>query len=52
MFDQEYVTFSPKIRQSSITHLKCSGCGEIYAHDSVQKLLHEPALPGNFAGRI
>ncbi|HNX55299.1 MAG TPA: threonine synthase [Prolixibacteraceae bacterium] len=36
MFDQEYVTFSPKIRQSSITHLKCSGCGEIYAHDSVQ----------------
>ncbi len=42
MFDQEYVTFSPKIRQSSITHLKCSGCGEIYAHDSVQNFCTNP----------
>lgn len=36
MFDQEYISLSPQVRQSNITHLKCSGCGEVYAHQSVQ----------------
>lgn len=42
MFDQEYITFNPKVQQSNITHLKCSGCGEIYAHQSVQNFCLNP----------
>jgi threonine synthase len=42
MFDQEYITFSPKVQQSNITHLKCSGCGEVYAHQSVQNFCLNP----------
>lgn len=42
MFDQEYITFSPEVRESYIMHLKCSGCGEIHSHQLIQNYCRNP----------
>lgn len=42
MFDQEYLTLNAIKKNSYVSHLKCSGCGRVYLHQSVQNFCLNP----------
>ena len=42
MYDHEYLTINLQVRESYISHLKCSECGETYAHQAVQNFCRNP----------
>jgi len=42
VFDQKNLSLNLEARKSYVSHLKCSGCGTVYPHDSVQNFCHIP----------